>query len=68
MTSTGGRPVKQRVFPNGSCQCGCGRETSPTQLFIVGHDRKAEAAVIREYFGNTAGLLAWVAAGMPMAS
>ena len=43
--------------PTGSCWCGCGNETGPGSFFAPGHDRKAEAAIVRLEYGSVARLL-----------
>jgi hypothetical protein len=45
------------VAPTGKCFCGCGETTEPTAFFVSGHDRKAEAKVVREVYGSVAELL-----------
>lgn len=36
------------VHPNGSCYCGCGETPKRGKYFVITHDRKAEARVIKE--------------------
>lgn len=43
--------------PTGSCWCGCGAETSPTAFFVSGHDKIAEAAVVKAEYGSVAAFL-----------
>lgn len=47
----------RRVFPTGKCWCGCGETTEPTSFFVPGHDKKAEAKVVKEIYGSVIGLL-----------
>ena len=50
-----GRP---RLLPTGKCWCGCGNQTSARSYFCQGHDKLAEAALMRvEYHGEVAQLL-----------
>lgn len=44
--------------PLGTCWCGCGRETTPSAFFVSGHDKVAEAAVVRAEYGSVAEFLA----------
>ncbi len=41
----------------GICWCGCGEETKPNRFFLPGHDRRAEAAVVRVEYGSVARFL-----------
>jgi hypothetical protein len=41
-----------RVFPNGRCWCGCGESTERTVFFVPGHDKRAEARVVKEVYGS----------------
>ena len=43
--------------PTETCWCGCGEETGPRSFFAPGHDRRAEAALIRLQYGSVAGFL-----------
>lgn len=43
-----------RVTPNGKCWCGCGEATAEDKFFLPGHDRAAEAAIIRQQYGDVA--------------
>jgi hypothetical protein len=47
---------RSRLLPTGECWCGCGSETTRDgSFFLPGHDRYAEAAVIRlRYDGKVA--------------
>ena len=44
--------------PTGECFCGCGSATPPGKFFVASHDRRAEAAVIRERYGSIAAFVA----------
>lgn len=44
--------------PTGECWCGCGEETSAEAYFVPGHDRRAEAAIVKVEYGNVPSLLA----------
>lgn len=48
-----------RVFPTGKCWCGCGEATERTSFFVAGHDKRAEAKVVKEVYG---GVVEFVAA------
>ncbi len=47
-----------RVFPTGQCWCGCGEATPPTSFFSQGHDKRAEARVVKEVYGGVPEFLA----------
>ena len=47
-----------KAQPTGLCWCGCGGKTNAGKYFIPGHDRKAEAALVKMKYGNIAGMLA----------
>jgi hypothetical protein len=47
-----------RVFPTGKCFCGCGEATEGTSYFMPGHDKKAEAKVVKEVYGGVIEFLA----------
>ncbi len=49
--------MKKRTLPNGTCFCGCGGETSLGKFFLPGHDRWAEAALVKNLYGSVVGLL-----------
>ena len=51
--------------PNGTCYCGCGGAPKPGKFFVITHDRRAEARVIRERFGNIATFVAWAEVHLP---
>jgi hypothetical protein len=47
-----------RAFPCGVCWCGCGARLADSRVFfLVGHDKRAEARVIRERYGDVASFL-----------
>lgn len=46
-----------RLLPTGDCWCGCGAETSTGNFFVPGHDKFAEAAVIKLRYGSVAEFL-----------
>jgi hypothetical protein len=46
--------IKRRVRPTRMCFFGCGQATAKNRHFVVRHDRKAETAVIREFYGTIA--------------
>jgi hypothetical protein len=47
-----------RVFPTGKCFCGCGEPTEGTSYFVAGHDKRAEAKVVKEVYGSVVEFLA----------
>jgi hypothetical protein len=47
-----------RLMPTGSCWCGCGKELAVGSFFAPGHDKLAEARVIREVFGSVPAFIA----------
>ena len=47
----------KRLLPTGACWCGCGEETPVGAFFRVGHDKVAEAAIIRSEYGSVAAFL-----------
>ncbi len=51
-------PPHPEVEPTGTCFCGCGEPTADGRHFLTSHDRKAEAAVIREHYGSIAAFVA----------
>lgn len=55
-------PQHPEIEPTGMCFCGCGEPTAEGRHFVTTHDRKAEAAVVREHYGSIA---AFVAAHRP---
>lgn len=46
-----------RLIPTGKCWCGCGEETKVGAFFVAGHDKRAEAAVVKTVYGSVPGLL-----------
>lgn len=53
-----GSGTRRAIQPTGKCWCGCGEATDkPEAFFLPGHDRKAEASLVREQYGSVAGLL-----------
>lgn len=44
--------MAKRLIPTGKCWCGCGVDTEVGSFFLVGHDKKAEARVIKDVFGS----------------
>ena len=47
-----------RIFPTGKCFCACGETTEGTSYFVPGHDKRAEAKVVKEAYGSVVELLA----------
>jgi hypothetical protein len=43
--------------PNGYCWCDCGGETTDEARFLPGHDKVAEAKVIKLHYGTVARFL-----------
>ncbi len=43
--------------PTGQCWCGCGESVGPGAFFLSGHDRRAEAAVVKVEYGTVPDLL-----------
>jgi len=48
---------KKRLMPTGECWCGCGEQTPVGSFFKQGHDKRAEARLIRLVYGSVAGFL-----------
>jgi hypothetical protein len=46
-----------KLIPTGECWCGCGDETGLGAFFLSGHDKRAEAAVVKTVYGNVPNLL-----------
>src|SRR5690349_9894488 len=46
-----------RVLPMGKCFCGCGETTERTAYFVPGHDKRAEAKVVKDEYGGVLELL-----------
>lgn len=51
------RDTQGRLLPTGECWCGCGQGTSAAKFFVAGHDRTAEAAVVKAEYGSVAEFL-----------
>jgi hypothetical protein len=53
------KPKRPSVaYPVGRCYCCCQTElTDPRGFFVPGHDKRAEAQVIRDRYGNVANFL-----------
>jgi hypothetical protein len=49
--------TKDRLLPTGECWCGCGEEAKVGAFFAKGHDKRAEAAVVKTVYGNVPRLL-----------
>lgn len=49
--------AKKRLLPTGECWCGCGQEAKIGRFFLAGHDKAAEAAVIKLLYGGVADFL-----------
>ena len=47
-----------KLLPTGVCWCGCGQDLPRGSFFSPGHDKRAEARVIREKYGSVANFLA----------
>lgn len=45
--------TSQRLLPTGTCWCGCGAETGIGSFFARGHDKTAEAALMKAEYGGT---------------
>lgn len=48
---------KDRLIPTGECWCGCGKEVKVGAFFVQGHDKRAEAAVVKTVYGSVPALL-----------
>lgn len=44
-------------MPTGECWCGCGETTSIGAYFAAGHDKRAEAAIVKVVYGSVPKLL-----------
>lgn len=44
-------------LPTGECWCGCGHEAKRGAFFAPGHDKRAEAAVVKVVYGSVPQLL-----------
>ncbi len=51
--------TRTRLMPTGKCWCGCGAETPVGSFFAPGHDKRAEAALIKKKYGSVAEFVAW---------
>jgi hypothetical protein len=49
--------MAEKLIPTGECWCGCGEETGLGAFFVSGHDKRAEAAVVKTVYGNVPTLL-----------
>ena len=58
-------PPIPKVHPSGTCFCGCGETPKRGKFFVQTHDRKAEARVIRERFGDIATFVVWAESHLP---
>ena len=47
----------KRLLPTGECWCGRGAENAVGSLFLPGHDKTAESAVISVEYGGVPGFL-----------
>ena len=47
-----------KAQPTGLCWCGCGERTGVGKHFVIGHDRKAEVALVKVKYGSIAEMLA----------
>jgi hypothetical protein len=52
MSSQASKPL-----PTGECWCGCGTPTSIGAYFTSGHDKRAEAAIVKVEYGDVPTLL-----------
>jgi hypothetical protein len=43
--------------PTGQCWCGCGETAKRGAFFMPGHDKRAEAAVVKVEYGSVPDLL-----------
>lgn len=44
--------------PTGTCWCGCDEPVGRGAFFVSGHDKRAEAAVVKVVYGSVPDLLA----------
>lgn len=42
-----------RLIPTGTCWCGCGLDAAIGSFVALGHDKKAEAAVLAIHYGGS---------------
>jgi hypothetical protein len=45
------------LVPTGECWCGCGTAASRGAFFAPGHDKRAEAAIVKVEYGSVPDLL-----------
>lgn len=46
-----------KLMPTGDCWCGCGESTAIGAFFVPGHDKRAEAAIVKVEYGSVPDLL-----------
>jgi hypothetical protein len=46
-----------KLIPTGECWCGCRAETGLGSFFVSGHDKRAEAAIVKTVYGDVPKLL-----------
>ena len=46
-----------KLIPTGDCWCGCGEPAARGSFFVSGHDKRAEAAVVKVEYGSVPDLL-----------
>lgn len=63
--TVGNVPAIPIVHPNGKCYCGGNETPKRGKFFVVTYDRRAEARVIRERFGDIATFVSWAEAHLP---
>jgi hypothetical protein len=56
LASNGGDDMT-KLIPTGTCWCGCGESTASDAFFAAGHDRRAEAAIVKVVYGSVPDLL-----------
>lgn len=49
--------MPDRLMPTGECWCGCGETTAVGAFFVSGHDKRAEAAIVKVEYGDVPSLL-----------
>ena len=49
---------KGKAQPTGLCWCGCGERKGVGKHFVIGHDRKAEVALVKVKYGSIVEMLA----------
>jgi hypothetical protein len=45
------------LIPTGACWCGCGEPAARGAFFVAGHDKRAEAAIVKVEYGSVPDLL-----------